>query len=257
MTIPKSATKAHGLYAKILAVQQAIDTVPKRGFNAFHKYHYATEADILTVKEAINSNHLVVLPTVLDQQTGIKPDGKSWASVTLLFRVVDVDSEEAIESQFTGYAEDNFDKAIYKAMTGANKYFYLKFFGIATEDDPEREDAPAPTTSVNRGQPPVRSLNAPVASGSVGGSRMPESADGEALNKADNAADSEKRNEALINANKILALQKQYGLSNEAVLRVGEMASIRELAEAGKSDELAAAYKKLLRYAQQPVSQTS
>jgi hypothetical protein len=247
--------KMHGLYGKILAVQKTIDAVPKRGFNAFHKYHYATEADILTVKEAINDNNLVVLPTVLEQQTGFKPDGKSWASVTILFRVVDVDSQETIDSQFIGYAEDNFDKAIYKAMTGANKYFYLKFFGIATEDDPEREDAPTPSAHANRGQPPTRSVNLPARSGAVT-SGLEAYIVRDTKEAADNSTDANSRNEALIHANQILALQKQYGLTNEAVLRVGEIGSIKELAETGKSNELAAAYKKLLRYAQQPVTQS-
>jgi hypothetical protein len=41
-----------------------------------------------------------------------------------------------------GYAEDTGgDKAIYKAMTGATKYFYMKVFGVATGDDPENEKA--------------------------------------------------------------------------------------------------------------------
>jgi hypothetical protein len=246
--------KTHGLYGKILAVQKTVDAVPKRGFNAFHKYHYATEADILTVKEAINNNNLVVLPTVLEQQTGFKPDGKSWASVTILFRVVDVDSQETIDAQFTGYAEDNFDKAIYKAMTGANKYFYLKFFGIATEDDPEREDLPTPGANTNRGQPPARSVSMPARSGAV--TRDLEASNVRDTKEAtDSSVDIDRRNEALIHANQILALQKQYGLTSDVVLRIGEIVSIKELVEAGKSNELAAAYKKLLRYAQQPVVQ--
>lgn len=251
-----SKTRPQGLYGKILAAQKAIDAVPKRGFNAYHKYHYATEADILTVKETLNANGLIVLPTVLDQQTGFKPDGKSWASVTLLFRVVDAESGEAIESQFTGYAEDNFDKAIYKATTGANKYFYLKFFGIATEDDPEREDAaPQGQSASGRGNVPVqavvssRSANGVIPNASTSGKPLM----GGIMNNTD-VVDPGKRNQALTHANKILALQKQYGLSNEEVLRFGEIASIKELAEEGQADMLASAYQKLSRHVQLQVA---
>jgi hypothetical protein len=234
-----SAKPVSGLYKKILQVQKQMDAVPKRGFNAFHKYHYATEADILTVKETLNANGLVVLPTTLKQETGFKPDGKSWASVTLLFRVIDTDNGDSIESEFTGYAEDNFDKAIYKATTGANKYFYLKFFGIATEDDPEREDA-APT-----GRGHYSGNNASVKSFTP--SRQQNAPEKRAAEATSSTATSEiaQRNQALVNANKILALQKQYGLSNEEVLLFGEIDSIKTLAEEGKAEQLAEAYTRL------------
>lgn len=233
-----TAAKSTGnLYQKIMQVQKKVDAVPKRGYNSFHKYHYATEADILTVKETLNENGLVVLPTTLKEETGFKPDGKSWASVTLLFKIIDVDTGDAIESQFTGYAEDNNDKAIYKATTGANKYFYLKFFGIATEDDPEREDAapvkPAAYGNQQRGGN-VKPVNA--GNGSSGAA---------ATAKDDQPAASTQRNQALVNANKILALQKQYGLSNDEVLFYGEIESIKDLAEEGNAELLAQAYMKL------------
>lgn len=226
-----------GIYKKILEVQKKIDAVPKRGFNAFHKYHYATEADILTVKETLNANGLIVLPTTIKEDTGFKPDGKSWAAVTLLFRIVDVDTGESLESQFTGYAEDSFDKAIYKATTGANKYFYLKFFGIATEDDPEREDAaPAGRPGYGGNAHPLKTFtanrNKPAA---LNGSNKP----------VEPASEPAQKNKALVQANKILALQKQAGLSNEEVLLYGEIDSIKTLAEEGKAEQLAQAYTKL------------
>lgn len=128
------------IYLKLLAVQKAVDTIPKRGYNDYHKYHYATEADILGVKNIMNQQGVVVLSNMIHQETGFKPDGKSgWAKVTLSFRLVDAETGECVETQFTGYAEDKADKAIYKATTGANKYFYLKYFGVATGDDPEQE----------------------------------------------------------------------------------------------------------------------
>lgn len=237
--------KKQGIYGKILAVQKAIDSVPKRGFNAFHKYSYATEADILTVKEILNAHGLIILPTTLKKETGFKPDGKSWASVTLLFRVVDSDSGEMVESQFSGYAEDNFDKAIYKATTGANKYFYLKFFGIATEDDPEREEPPQGRQSVkspSSSQAAASLAQRPAAHGrdEIPAERKPETVE----------VDPGKRSLALIHANKILTLQKQYTLSNEEVLRFGEIPSVKDLAEEGQAELLAAAYQKLSRHVQ-------
>lgn len=234
---PKESTKASGnIFQKILEVQKKVDAVPKRGYNSFHKYHYATEADILTVKQTLNENGLVVLPTTLTEDTGFKPDGKSWARVTLLFKVIDTENGDSVESQFTGYAEDSNDKAIYKATTGANKYFYLKFFGIATEDDPERDDQ-APQGRQPYGQrgavKPMAKPAAPAAS-----------AQAKAGSEGNSNAGTQ-RNQALVNANKILALQKQYGLTNEEVLFYGEIDSIKDLAEEGNADLLAEAYMKL------------
>lgn len=39
-----------------------------------------------------------------------------------------------------GFGEDSGDKAIYKAITGAIKYFGSENFLVSTGDDPERED---------------------------------------------------------------------------------------------------------------------
>ena len=231
---------AKGLYQKILQAQKAISAVPKRGYNSFHKYHYATEADILSIKEILNDNGLVVLPTTERQETGFKPDGKSWASVTLRFRVIDAESGETLDSEFTGYAEDSFDKAIYKATTGANKYFYLKFFGIATEDDPEREDA-SPRNDCSprftlRGSKTEQARVAP-----------PQAQEARAKTlSSNNTPNPAIRNQALANANKILAFQKQAGLTNEEVLLYGEIDSIKHLAEAGDADKLEQAYQRLV-----------
>lgn len=223
-TSTAKSKQAGGLFKKLLEVQKKVDAIPKRGFNAFHKYHYATEADILTVKETLNEHGLIVLPTTLEEETGFRDGGRSWARVTLLFRVVDVDSGEEVEARFSGYSEDNNDKAIYKATTGANKYFYLKFFGIATEDDPERDESPQGKQNV---------LSKPT--------RKPA---------ARTEAGAYQRNQALINANKILSLQKQYELSNEDVLEIGGIASIRDLAEAGDAEALGEAYNRLSNHVQ-------
>ncbi len=244
MSASTTKSKPHGLYAKILTVQKAIESVPKRGFNAFHKYHYATEADILTVKQILNDHGLMVLPTTLEQSIGTKADGKNWASVTLLFRVVDAETGEVIDSQFTGYAEDAFDKAIYKATTGANKYFYLKFFGIATEDDPEREDS-HPVVTGSKAQPSAqRAL--PEGKGRPADERQVTAATKAREPVSENMGDdADLRGQALSKANQILALQREHQLSNEEVLQWAEIPSIKALAEAGRLEDLESAYQKL------------
>lgn len=217
------------IYKKILACQEALDAVPKRGHNAFHKYSYATEADILGIKETLNRNGLIILPTTVAQETGFTPSGKGWAKVTILFRVVDVESGNAIESQFVGYAEDSFDKAIYKATTGANKYFYLKFFGVATEDDPENEKA-APDNSSQQNTWPPKRKDAPQA---VNPQKAKENRFYSQTQQAFEEGQAADKRRALVAANRVIRLQKRYNLSNDEVLRIGEIASVKGLAEVG------------------------
>jgi hypothetical protein len=209
------------IYQKILAVQKLADSVPKRGYNNFHKYHYATEADILEIKKLLNEQGLIVVPSTESQETGFKPDGKSWARVSLRFRVINTEQpDEQVDALFSGYAEDSFDKAIYKATTGAHKYFYLKFFGVATEDDPEREEAQQQQSQQKQQK---------------GGYQNPQK----------KRQQGQQKNMALVHANKILSLQKQYQLSNEDVLFYGEIDSIKDLANQGQAEVLAQAYLKL------------
>lgn len=137
------------LYQKILSAQKAIGFVSKNGKNTFHKYDYATESDILdSVKKAANEAGLVIL-TSADSEHGqfeaFNGRGEKslvrWAKVRLNYKIVDAETGEKEEGSFDGYSEDNGDKAIYKATTGANKYFLMKFFGVATGDDPEKDSA--------------------------------------------------------------------------------------------------------------------
>src|SRR5882762_4650265 len=137
------------LYGKILEIQKKIQPVYKDGNNTFHKYRYVTEAALLEqVKPLLGEYGVIIVPTIATEESGFTPpnkDGvcKTWAKVIMSFRIIDADpeptKENEIEATFVGYAEDTGDKAIYKAITGATKYFYMKFFCVATSDDPENE----------------------------------------------------------------------------------------------------------------------
>lgn len=142
------------VYAKLLDAQKAIKHVAKNGRNNFQGYDYATEADVLDqVKTVANENGLVITTSAYSEIGIYPPDpkGKStrWAKVTLTYKVTDAETGETLEGSFDGYAEDSGDKAIYKATTGANKYFLMKFFGVPTGDDPEKDEKPGSAASGN------------------------------------------------------------------------------------------------------------
>ncbi len=136
--------KAKGLVAKLAEVMGAVGFVAKRGRNEFHKYDYATEADISgAVRDHMAERSLMLIPSV-EKTEWRKIPGKngeqSICTLTVRFSVMDGESGEKLEFVALGEGQDSGDKATYKAMTGALKYALLKLFMISTGDDPEGDE---------------------------------------------------------------------------------------------------------------------
>ena len=142
-------TKPTTLIEKLAAVMAAVERVPKNGWNDFHKYHYATEADL---SDAVRSNlaryGVMLIPTVekLDWRPVQTKNGEEKIA-TLTVKFTATDGKDKFEFIVIGEGQDRGDKATYKAMTGATKYALLKLFLIPTGDDPEKDEdeKPAPT----------------------------------------------------------------------------------------------------------------
>lgn len=123
------------LYQKLRTINAAIKTVEKKGKNDFHKYSYAREEDFLAALRPLLDQHGVVIDVgcVEENREGM------MTRVKLRYTITDVDTGYSIERDWAGHGEDKADKGIYKAYTGANKYFLYKFFQIPTSDDPESD----------------------------------------------------------------------------------------------------------------------
>lgn len=134
-------TTTNHLAAKLAQVMLAIDRIPKDGFNDFHGYSYALEASIVeAVRKELASRGVVIIPSIIS--TDLRPVGEKGAvltTLTLQFTIIDSESGEQIVSQWLGSGEDKNDKGVYKAITGALKYFLLKTFMLPTWDDPEKD----------------------------------------------------------------------------------------------------------------------
>ena len=127
------------LLLKLAAIQQEGVVVGKSGYNAFHKYYYVTEADIVSaVGSALNKQGILLNTTMEDVQIVMNGD-KPITRVKMRFTLLDSETGESLESVFYGDGEDKNDKGIFKAVTGASKYFLLKTFMVGTEDDAERD----------------------------------------------------------------------------------------------------------------------
>lgn len=144
------------LFGKIARISGFLGAVPKRGFNAFHKYHYVTEGDLVgAVRQYLAAANIVMIPDVTD----VIKDGEL---TTVLVEYTVTDGNEAFTFKSPGTGSDRGDKGLYKAMTGSQKYAIMKLFKIETGDDPESDtrvderaaqaDKPATRPTVTRGE---------------------------------------------------------------------------------------------------------
>ena len=136
----KIATALHNVMAKVTYVQKGSE-------NKFHGYKYVSEADLLEkLRPALIEEGLILIPsvemvrpmdehgnTVVDMRYEIvHKDGDIWPH---LIRIAGCGNDRAKNGSVG-------DKGLYKAITGANKYFLFKLFQIETGDDPERDTTP-------------------------------------------------------------------------------------------------------------------
>lgn len=143
------------LVTKLAAVMQAIERIPKRGRNDFHKYDYATEADIVSaIRSELATRQVMLIPAITGMQRDpVGEKGSVLTTLTMEFTFMDGESNETIVRPWIGAGTDKEDKGAYKAMTGGEKYFLLKTFLIPTGDDPEVHD-------VKESKPPARETSA-------------------------------------------------------------------------------------------------
>lgn len=133
-----------GLAKKILAIQSEITSIAKNGRNDFQNYDYATERDfVATLKPLLEKHGVIVIPEIAAPPSIVESgkDGKSKLTTILMkFKLINVDDpEDYYYSLVGGQGQDAGDKGIYKAITGAKKYFIANTFMIPTGDDPENE----------------------------------------------------------------------------------------------------------------------
>lgn len=141
------------LAKKLIAVMQECRYITKNGVNTFHKYKYATCADVLEMVNAAFVKHgiaSITVPEVVDlhEVTTAKGSTEHIATVKITIKLVDADSGESLEISGMGSGQDSGDKAVMKAQTAAIKYAYLLSFAISTGDDPEADQRIDESSSV-------------------------------------------------------------------------------------------------------------
>jgi hypothetical protein len=149
-----------GLHKKLITAAKSVNGVEKKGQNAQQGYAYARAEDVIAVaSQALTGVDLSVVPTMGEVETirEYETRGGSYGvtvRVEMLYTVVDPDTGEELLRRYLGTGSDApGDKAIYKAVTGAAKYFYAGLLGIGFGADPENETG-------GEGAEPVRAASA-------------------------------------------------------------------------------------------------
>ena len=129
---------------KLVQVMADCAYVQKNGTNDFHRYKYATAADVLEKVNASLVKHGVAVTAQaemidLREVTTAKGNLERLATVRTTLTLVDSDSGEAMVSSGIGSGQDPGDKASMKACTASLKYAWMMTLAMATGDDPEAD----------------------------------------------------------------------------------------------------------------------
>ncbi len=133
------------LQQKKQAVRKALASagpVQKDKKNDYSSYNYLSEAKYKEIFTKLLSEHGLELTGSCISEKEIQTNhGKSICGriVTWLFTLTDTDTGYYEESQVTAEGWDTGDKAIYKAHTGALKYYLANTFMVASDDDAEKD----------------------------------------------------------------------------------------------------------------------
>ena len=131
------------ILGKLYNVQLDIQKMEKDGRNTFQNYNYLSETQItLKIKQLLDKHGLIFSHS--SRITNILPFKSAKGVQNFLTNILvdysfyDIVSGEKIRGKVAGQGTDSGDKGVYKAITGAIKYIYMKNFLIPTGDDPEQ-----------------------------------------------------------------------------------------------------------------------
>ena len=129
----------------VRAALAASGPVQKDKKNEHSKYSYLSEAKYKELFTQLLAEHGLELTSSCEEEKEIQTNHKSFGCgrvVTWQFTLTDIDTGYYEESYVTAEGWDSGDKAIYKAHTGALKYFLANTFMVASGDEVENDEPP-------------------------------------------------------------------------------------------------------------------
>lgn len=169
------------LAEKLIEAMKQCKYVTKNGMNTFHKYRYATSADVLEkVNAAFTKQGIatIVVPEIIKDEAVTTAKGTVEHLVTVKIEVTLVDKDSGETAVFRGFGsgQDSTDKAVMKAQTAALKYAYMLSLAIATGDDPEADEKTDENMNVSKPDVPVQNNIQPKKDNSLPVSKSNSSA---------------------------------------------------------------------------------
>lgn len=130
--------------SKLVKIMEDCAYVQKDGTNTFHKYKYASAANVLEkVNESCVKHNVASIATTEIVSTMDRTTSKGNIELLVIVKVslllIDGDSGESVTSIGLGSGQDTGDKAVMKASTAAIKYAWMTTLNISTGDDPEAD----------------------------------------------------------------------------------------------------------------------
>lgn len=154
--------KTKTLAAKLCDIMAECKNIPKNGKNNFQGYKYVMAADAAEyIRELMVKHGVIVLPVIkaIHQEVFKTAKGADNYLVRVLVDYTLVNSEDPKDTYvvtMAGTGSDTSDKAIFKAITGSQKYFIFNTFLLGGDDDPEKDDGRQPTKQPTKPQHPVK-----------------------------------------------------------------------------------------------------
>jgi hypothetical protein len=129
------------IYQKLLEIQKKINGLGKD--KQANNYKYVTGDKVLgEIKPLMNELGLILKQEVLsientrqDYQTRNGSKSEILSKVMMRFTWIDCETGEKDENLFGSNGQNDWEKGLGSALTYAERYFLLKFFHIATDED--------------------------------------------------------------------------------------------------------------------------
>lgn len=159
LTYTKGWNEDRKLLMKMSKIMGEVGAIPKTGFNKFHQYYYHSEADINKAFQVLFSEHnMVLIPSLESSEmrtTTTRNEKIEYIQKSrMVFTIMDAETGESLCSYMEGEGQDVGDKALYKSISGTQKYFLMKTFMIQDQNDPEADESVDERNSDKHSAPP-------------------------------------------------------------------------------------------------------
>ncbi len=151
----KKEKKRTSIYAKLHKIQKEVRGLSKD--KSSHNFEYVTGNKLLSFIKPLMDKHGLILKQEVMSIENERMDYKVWnkydkvfkdkseilSKVMMQFTWIDIETGEKDVNSFGANGQNDWEKGLGSALTYAERYFILKYFHIATDEDdidnPERK----------------------------------------------------------------------------------------------------------------------